>query len=780
MANSGLLNTYYMPSHKSESSVTLDTLIGGLNTYEMPYRLGVNESPDIVNLLWRDGALGGRDAQAWLSSTAVGVGYTCFDGTYYGREFYHIGHILYATTGTPEKMTVTFGTAGDHEIEPLGFTRIVSVSDPAAVVNGNVVTLPTEGAVTVEYYAVSFTPVCDLSSLYEGYTPSRGVFLRYRDDLIYKAAGVFVRIQYQDGVFTASDILAGAYTPITYINADAASGTGDAYQPENRLSPNKTIWYNATIKEVVESHSQSSSATTITPNTKNAVRVTEVYKAGERIIEGIDWTYDRAANKITLYNHSSSAKYVVHVEAATEKYYLPIKGAEGVSVEARMEADGDIRPLTKSSAVLTAEPDAWNTAWDGEYVFWPATGLVLFKTPPYVAVSAAVNTVRITYSLDNPVAREAIMSCKYAAVYGGDTALCMVLGGSAGQPNVFFWNGNNIAMDVTYWPIESYNLAGDNSEPITGFGRQQSMLILFKENSISKATLGTQTINDRLYISMDTVGVNSKIGCDLPYSIQLIDNNLVFCNTQGGVHILLDTSAANENNVRGISKKVNGTPARDGILQKVRSVGADRCVSFDDDARYWLVIGDEVYVWDYVLSSYKDPSFFYLNNINATAFVKHEDTLHYLCRDGRITAMGKFTEPDSPFGDFMYSDYGKPIQKKYVTPYMFFADYDKLKDVTNVIFTVSSDTWSRMHVTYTTDCEVRKDFTDVTYLYHRFAPRNLNARCLSRKTYTATVRRKPGCRHVRYFSMTIENAETGMDMSLVSAQIFYKKQGRDR
>ena len=445
-----------------------------------------------------------------------------------------------------------------------------------------------------------------------------------------------------------------------------------------------------------------------------------------------------------------------------------------------MEADGDIRPLTRSTASLTAAPTAWNDSWDGEYVFWPATGLILFKTPPYVAIPAAVNTVRITYTLDNPVAREAIMSCKYAVVYGGDTELCLLLAGSAGQPNAFFWNGNNIAMDVTYWPIESYNLAGDNSEPITGFGKQQSMLIIFKENSISKATLGTQAVNDRLYISMDTLGVNSKIGCDLPYSIQLIDNNLVFCNTQGGVHVLLDTSAANENNVRGISKKVNGTPARAGILQKVRAVGADRCVSFDDDARYWLVIGDEVYVWDYVLSSYKDPSFFYLTNIAAVSFVKAENVVHYLRRDGRITAMGRFTEADSPFGDFMYSDYGSPIEKKYVTPYMFFGDYDNLKDVTGVIFTVSSDTWSQMRVTYTTDCETRQDLTDVRYLYHMLSPRNLHARCLSRKTFATTVRRKPGCRHVRYFSITIDSAEAGMDMSLVSAQIFYKKQGRDR
>jgi hypothetical protein len=244
--------------------------------------------------------------------------------------------------------------------------------------------------------------------------------------------------------------------------------------------------------------------------------------------------------------------------------------------------------------------------------------------------------------------------------------------------------------------------------------------------------------------------------------------------------VLLDTSAANENNIRGISKKVNGTPAREGILKKVSRAGAERCVSYDDDSRYWLVIGDEVFVWDYVLSGYKEPSFFYLTNFPAVSFSHTERNAHYLTPTGQIVAFGQFNDADSPFGDFVHTDFGAPIQKRYTTPILFFDDSDKLKDVNSIIFTISADTWSRMRITYTTDCETREDLTEAYFLFYRFLPRNLRARCLTPKTYSATFRRKPGCRHVRYFSMTIESAEVGMDMSLVSAQIFYRKQGRDR
>lgn len=784
MSNTGLLNPYYMPGHKSDAVVDLDTLVGGLNLYEQPYRLGVNETPDIVNLLWRDGALGGRDAQAWLYSVSSGIGYACFDGLYHGYEFYHIGKWLYAMDGVPRKMTATFNTAGDHMVNHDGFVCITGVSDPEATWHDNVVTLPRDMNVTVEYAVTYRYPVCDLSEMYADYKPSRGTFLRYQDHLIYKARGVFVRIStYAGGVFFAKDILSEAYTPITFINAEAASGTGDAYQPENRLSAKKTIWYEAGVEGFVETGAFPSSRNYINVS-KDAIGVTDLYVAGKLMTEGIDYKFTTVLGSKTILlteNQQEGDEYEAHLQRPTKTYYLPVKDAQDVEVEARMSADGDILRLTKSTATLTEEPTEWDPSWtDGYYVFWPPTGKILFREAPYVATPRASNTVRITYEKENPTALEAVMSCRYAAVYGGDVNLCLVLGGSSTQPNAIFWNGNNVSMDLTYFPMDAYNLASDSSEAVTGFGRQQNMLVIFKEHSVSKASLDTQTIDDRLHIALNIIDINSRIGCDLPYTIQLIDNNLVFCNTQGGLHILLDTSAANENNIRGISKKINGTPAREGLLKKVKRAGADLCASYDDDSRYWLVVGDEVYVWDYVLSEYRDPSFFYLTGIPAIAFCQAADEVHYVTADGRIAAMGAFTDAESPFYGFAYTDFGQPIPKRYTTPVLFFGDNDRLKDINSVILTVSANTWSRMHITYTTDCETRRDLTEALFAFHRFLPRNLAVRSLAPKTYSTTIRRKPGCRHVRYFSMTIESAEAGMDMSLVSAQIFYRKQGRDR
>ena len=62
----------------------------------------------------------------------------------------------------------------------------------------------------------------------------------------------------------------------------------------------------------------------------------------------------------------------------------------------------------------------------------------------------------------------------------------------------------------------------------------------------------------------------------------------------------------------------------------------------------------------------------------------------------------------------------------------------------------------------------------------RLVPRNLTKRFLAVAKYAHVVRRKPGCRHVRHFSMTLSNNEVGSDLAVVSIRIFYKFQGKER
>ena len=97
-----------------------------------------------------------------------------------------------------------------------------------------------------------------------------------------------------------------------------------------------------------------------------------------------------------------------------------------------------------------------------------------------------------------------------------------------------------------------------------------------------------------------------------------------------------------------------------------------------------------------------------------------------------------------------------------------------------MIFAVRGDTNTSLEVAYLTDYENRNDLTPVRATSWRLCPRDLSFRDLSVSEFTTVARRKPGCRHVRHFAMELSNNEIGMDMAVISAQVCYRYQGRDR
>ena len=393
-------------------------------------------------------------------------------------------------------------------------------------------------------------------------------------------------------------------------------------------------------------------------------------------------------------------------------------------------------------------------------------GTVTFNTAPPVTNPPTNNTVVITYRKNNQEAYDSVMACPYAATYGGTGDLCVVMGGCPAQPNAIFWNGNNIAMDPTYFPMDQYQFCGDTDDMITGFGKQQSYLVIFKEHSVGRVKQDTQEVDGRLTIDMPYVAINDKIGCDCPYSIQLIDNNLVWCNTEQGVHILKDSSWAYENNIVCISKKVNGGPTKEGLLAEVRKTVP---VSLDDSKRYWLCCGGDVWVWDYETTTYQDPSWFFLTNVNAVAFASEYDDVWHIDSTGRLT---HFTRN--------FSDYGGPIEKFYRFAMQYFGGYDRLKNVNSVIIVMRPESDCVAQLRYITDYEERVDLTSLAHLVWRLVPRDLTYRSLAGVGYGVSFRRRPMCRRVRHFTMQLEDNTAGHELSIVSAQIFYNYQGRLR
>lgn len=609
---------YGSPTPKKEYSCSFPELSGGINLWELDYRLRADESPEMENLMWREGALNCRDGQLWLTEDeSLGVGRAAYERLFHGFIVAHIGSALYAFDPSAEEVTAI--------------------------------------------------------ELISGVGERAGSFFLYGSRLYYKTRGSYTGIDFSDGVLTAASVT--PYTPVIAVNADPESGAGDIYQPENRLSGAKSVWYNA--------------------------------------VSGVS------------------------------VYRLPIKELDSVD------------SVTVNGTELT----------DG-YTADLEAGTVTFETVPEVSEPPENNTVRISFTKANTAAYESIMDCEHAAVFGGTGALCVVMAGSLAQPNAYFWNGGNIAMDPGYFPMSQYQLAGDADNPVTGFGCQQSYLVVFQRSSLGRSSLGTVELDGRTALDMPYTPINAMTGCDLPETIRLVGNNLVWACRDGGVYMLRDSSSALENNVECISRKINGEPARPGLIEDLKTGAA---ASLDDGHRYWLCANGHVWAWDYELSKSSDPSWFYWTGINAAALVREGERVWHIDGRGRLTAMER-----------VYADYSGPIRKVYRFATQYFGSYDRLKNINTVLVACRSDTNAELKLTYLTDWERREDKTPLRVINWLLTPRSLSMRSLRGRGFAEVFRRRPMCRRVRHFAMRLENDTAGQDLSVVSAQIFYNYQGRQR
>ena len=103
-----------MPDPPKEYVLELPRLDGGLNLWDLDYRMDANQSPNMQNLYWLDGALSCRDGQAWLSEAQLGAGYCCAPELFWDHAFFHIGSKLY------------YGALSDPAAETMTLTELLS------------------------------------------------------------------------------------------------------------------------------------------------------------------------------------------------------------------------------------------------------------------------------------------------------------------------------------------------------------------------------------------------------------------------------------------------------------------------------------------------------------------------------------------------------------------------------------------------------------------------------------------------------------------------------
>ena len=182
----------------------------------------------------------------------------------------------------------------------------------------------------------------------------------------------------------------------------------------------------------------------------------------------------------------------------------------------------------------------------------------------------------------------------------GGTRLFLCGNKNDDEKSLVLWSGLD---DPLYFPENCYAYVGNSNQAVTGFGRQNDTLVIFKERetyytqymqntNITAEDLINQNVVDyaasSVYFPM--VQLHPNIGCDLPDTIQLCRNRLVWASTTGKVYTLMAQNQYSERNIYELSGMIENKLIKESLLNSC---------ACDWNGYYLLFAGNSVYAMDY-------------------------------------------------------------------------------------------------------------------------------------------------------------------------------------
>lgn len=403
----------------------------------------------------------------------------------------------------------------------------------------------------------------------------------------------------------------------------------------------------------------------------------------------------------------------------------------------------------------------------GFTVDW-TNGTVTFTEAP----KQGVNNVVITASQSLKQSQEYINSitkCKYMYSFGGNNNSRLFVAGNGSS--CYYYSD---VYDASYFP-ESQNAAiGNGTDDITGFGEQYSTFIVFKPDQVYGITYSFDEAKQEPVF--DTYTINSLIGCDCPYTISMVNNQLTWLNSTYGVCTMLSTTIKDEKNIVYISRNIN-SGMKKGLLD-YELVKED--VAFNFDGKYWLCQKDgNVFVWDYELTPYTYSGFmdkdalrlawFKFDNMFINCAVVIDEDVFYGNND--IMTL------DNSLSDYVASstneDKLEAIVSRFKTKMLDFGYIDYLKTVKKMYVDVRGDTPSLIKVKYVTgeNPEGEYDPEDIiiySKLWKDFSWDTFGWEIINFKKEFA---RNVSLKKISIFGIIFENNQLAKDMSISSIKL---------
>ena len=384
--------------------------------------------------------------------------------------------------------------------------------------------------------------------------------------------------------------------------------------------------------------------------------------------------------------------------------------------------DWETSPVVKVNDVETT---AFTVATNHKYID--------FTTAP----GEGQSNVEITFTMKSSnlkLDRDRLLSCKYFSAYGANGSQRLFAGGG-GASKIFYSD----SYDGTYFPENNWILIGSTEDDVTAFGSQYNVLLVFKPREIyqvysyqTTASMVKSDEEDKIGIeAFSTVIVNSRVGCDVPYSMQLVNNQLTWMNTREGICTLVSTNIADERNVRSISRNINhsNNMGVKGLLDYPDD--PDSIVSADFDDKYFICLPTSgiCFMRDYAISPFivsssksTDPrelDWYMFDNFYVKQFVQIGKDLCYVYNKStrRPPVYGSpsslalnpvyylIIKLDDSLTDFHpYNIEGTiPIKAHYMTPLFEYSAVEMLKTITNVYIQCRADRPTFIELSYITE-----------------------------------------------------------------------------
>jgi len=186
---------------------------------------------------------------------------------------------------------------------------------------------------------------------------------------------------------------------------------------------------------------------------------------------------------------------------------------------------------------------------------------------------------------------------------GGGTRLFIC--GNDDEPNLIWWSDLN---NPLFFPQNNYSYIGDSAQKVTTFAKQSEMLIVFKPSETYYTTFvdgngyAVEDVISGKITNVKTVSatfplyqIHSEIGCDLPNTLQLCSNKLLWTNSDKKVYTLASTYSYSEKNIYTVSEMIE---------RKFKSLDFTAAFALDYDHHYLLFVGTKIFVLDYAAKAF--------------------------------------------------------------------------------------------------------------------------------------------------------------------------------